>query len=80
MIAKAKFLVNDEEVDQAERLGIEYPDLIHHFDTFMFNINDVVGVSKSSCDNIIIHLKWSESAWCLEWNDNIWKALMNKFK
>ncbi len=78
MIAKAAFVDNYDDIQEAKRLELKAPEPIISYDTLGFHLYEVSQFHKTDNGNIRIYLETGRD-WTLKYDDNIWKTLMKQF-
>ena len=74
-IAKASFLTNYAEIEQAEAMGMDKPDEEYEIDDFGFALNEVSSAHKASTGQIVIYI--SIRKFFLQWDLELYSSIMN---
>ena len=73
MIARAYFVKNYKEIEEAEKLNLNIPEKILEKGDFNFRLNHVACCFKGDKGQIVIFLLGQK--WDLEYNEDLWNKI-----
>lgn len=79
MINKTIVVYNQDEIQEAEKLGCNPPEEERSWDTFWFNMDDVILAYKTNKGNINLHFP-DDNFYTVPYTNEMVEVLNNKFK
>ena len=73
MIANASFIANQNEIDEANKFGVDIPRPKYRYDDFHFNLKYVANAYRSPLGHIVISMHGQQ--WYLKYDNELWSRI-----